>query len=292
MIDELSKICKTIKDADLLKYNTYRLHSEAYAMCFVDNVEELVSVIGILEKYKTKWFIIGNGSNIILPSYYDGVIIKLNGFKKSIISNNELYVEAGCMINKVAIDLINNGYEGLDFACAIPGTIGGSIYGNAGCYGKSISDSLISVTVLDGRNIIELKNEELNFSYRYSLLKEKKNYIILSAKFRITSSDKEKLKQIMNERNEKRKLTQDLTHPSNGSVFRNPEGLISGKLIDDAGLKGLSVNDAMVSMKHANFIINNGNATGEDIIELIKKVKKEIKKVYNIDLVLEQEIIK
>lgn len=292
MLEELSKICKTISDADLTKYNTYRLHNEAYALVFPSSIEELTSVLDIVKKYKTKWFVIGNGSNVILPEYYDGVIIKLNNFNKCIISNNEVYAEAGCMLNKLASSVSEKGLAGLDFACGVPGTIGGSVYGNAGCYGSSISEVLISAVVFDGRNIIELSNEELKFDYRYSILKEKNNYVVLSAKFRVHKTDKDELKKIILERTEKRISSQDLSHPSNGSVFRNPEGQSAGKLIDDLGLKGTRINDAVISNKHANFIINEGNATSEDIIKLIKLIRKEIKKAYNIDLILEQEIIK
>lgn len=291
MIEELSKICKTISDADLTHYNAFKLRSNAYALCLIKDMNELTSALDIVKKYKSKWFIIGNGSNIILPDYYDGVIIKLNGLNKCILTGDKLYVEAGAMINKIATKVSLEGYSGLDFACGIPGTIGGSIYGNAGCYGSSISEVLVSATVFDGRNIIELSNEDLKFGYRYSMLKEK-DYVILSAIFKLQKADKDVLKETILERNKKRRDSQPLESPSNGSVFRNPENAIAGKLIDEAGLKGLRVNDALVSTKHANFIINDGNATSDDIIKLIKIIKKEVKKKYNIDLTLEQEIIK
>jgi len=292
MIEELNKICKIIQNADLTTYNTYRLNSFCDVFVSVNNIEELKSVINVLKKYKSKWFIIGNGSNIILPSYYDGVIIKLDGFNDIKIYEDKVYVESCYMINKLALTLINKGYKGLEWASGIPGTVGGSIYGNAGCYGSSISEVLINATIYDGENIIKLTNEELNFKYRYSLLKENKNYIILSCEFKIEKSNIEELKEIVFDRTKKRIETQDLSHPSCGSVFRNPEGTSSWKLIDGVGLKGYNINGAMVSNKHANFIINNGNATGKDIIELIKLIKEEVKKKYNIDLVLEQEIIK
>lgn len=292
MIEELSKICKTETDIDLTLYNTYKLHSVAYAMCFIKDIKELTSVLNILKKYKTKWFVIGNGSNIILPEYYDGVILKLTGFNKCILNNNELYVESNCMLNKIATKYALEGYSGLDFACGIPGTIGGSIYGNAGCYGSSISEVLISAIVFDGRKIIELSCEDLKFKYRYSMLKENKKYVVLSAKFKLEKGNKEELKELILQRNKKRNETQDLHHPSNGSVFRNPEGYAAGKLIDDLNLKGTRINDAVISNIHANFIINDGHATSKDIIKLIKFIQRKVKKEYNIKLVLEQEIIK
>ena len=290
--DELSKICKTISDVDLTCYNTFKLHSKASFMVFPNDIESLKAVIKVLKKYKTKWFIIGNGSNIILPDYYDGVIIKLDNFNKYEIQDDLINVGAGVMINKLATKLAKMGYKGLDFACGIPGTIGGCIHSNAGSYGSSISDVLVSATVFDGNKIIEFSNKDFKFAYRDSILKNKSNYIVLDAKFKIFKSDKEELEKTIKERNTKRRISQDLTHPSNGSVFRNPEGLIAGKMIDDLGMKGYSINDASISTKHANFIINKGNANSDDIIKLIKVIKKEVKKHYNVDLILEQEIIK
>ena len=226
-----------------------------------------------------------------MPEYYDGVIINLENFNKYEIKNNVLYSEAGVMLNKLASEVSNMGYAGLDFATGIPGTIGGSIYGNAGCYGSSISEVLIDATLFDGEKIITLDNKDFKFDYRYSMLKDNKNYVILSARFKLTKADVNELKELILERTNKRISSQDLSHPSNGSVFRNPEGFAAGKLIDDLGLKGYSVGDAMVSNKHANFIINNGNAKTKDIIKLINKIKKDVKKNYNIELKLEQEII-
>lgn len=291
MINELSKICKIKEDLDLTLYNTFKLHSKCKVMCFISNKDELKSVLNVINKHKSKWFVIGNGSNIILPDYYDGVIIKLVGFDKYEIKDDILTVDSNCMINKISYKVSMLGFSGLDFAVGIPGTVGGCIYGNAGCYGSDISNVLISATIFDGKEIKELKNEDFKFSNRYSILKTNKNYIILSAKFKLTKSNKEELYNLILERNKKRTSSQDLHHPSNGSVFRNPLLAPAGKLIEDAGLKGTYVNDAMVSYKHANFIINNGNAKSEDIIKLIDIIKKEVKNKYDVDLVLEQEII-
>lgn len=291
MNNELSNICKCLEEVNMKEYNTYRLVNYAKIMVFPNNANELERVIDIIKKNSSKYFVIGNGSNIILPEYYDGVIINLENFNKYEIKNNVLYSEAGVMLNKLASEVSNMGYAGLDFATGIPGTIGGSIYGNAGCYGSSISEVLIDATLFDGEKIITLDNKDFKFDYRYSMLKDNKNYVILSARFKLTKADVNELKELILERTNKRISSQDLSHPSNGSVFRNPEGFAAGKLIDDLGLKGYSVGDAMVSNKHANFIINNGNAKTKDIIKLINKIKKDVKKNYNIELKLEQEII-
>ena len=290
MKSKLSKICKVIEEADLYSYNTFKLHSKCKMLLLVDKVVDLKKVINILNEYSVRWFMIGNGSNIILPNYYDGVVIKYcnNEYK---LDNDLLYVSSGVMLNKIASEVSNMGYAGLDFATGIPGTIGGSIVGNAGAYGSSISNVLVSASVYDGKDIYEISNEDFEFKYRDSKLKGKHDVVILSAVFKLEKADKEELKKVILERTNKRIETQDLANPSNGSVFRNPDGFAAGKLIDDLGLKGYRVNDAVVSKKHANFIINEGNATSKDIIELIDIIKSKVKDEYNIELHLEQEII-
>ena len=290
MIDKLKKVCKLDEEVDMTLYNTYRLHTKAKCVVFPCNIDELKKVIEIVKN--EKHLILGNGSNVILPDYYDGVIIKLDNFNKCEINDDYVYVECGYMINKLAMELVNNGYSALEWASGIPGSIGGCIYNNAGAYKGEMSDVLISVTVLDGTDVKEMNTSELEFGYRTSIFKKNKNLIVLACKIKITKSSKKELMELVTERTNKRIQTQDLSHPSCGSVFRNPDNVAAGKLIDDLGLKGYSINDAKVSNIHANFIINNGNATGEDIINLINKIKKDVKDTYDIDLVLEQEIIK
>lgn len=292
MIEELSKICKIIENENLKKYNTYKLDCSCKVIIFPSTIEELKDSLNIIKKNKSKWFILGNGSNIILPKYYDGVIIKLDNLNKCTINDNNIYVESGYMLNKLANELSNKGYTGIEWATGIPGTIGGAIYGNAGAYKSSMSEILVDVTLLDNENIITLKNEELEFSYRDSLLKHRKNLIVLSCNIKLEKGNTEEIKKTIEERTLKRIETQPLEYPNCGSVFRNPEGMAAGKLIDDLGLKGYTEGGAKISEKHANFIINYDNATSEDIIKLIELIKDKIKKNYNIDLVLEQEIIK
>ena len=291
MINELTKICKTEEEVDLTKYNTYRLHAISKCVVFPSDINELKKVLFFVKENNYKHLILGNGSNVILPPYYDGVIIKLDNFNKCIINDEFVDVECGCMINKLALDLVEKGYAGLEWASGIPGTIGGCVYNNAGAYNSSMSEILISTTIYDGEKIRELSNEENEFKYRDSIFKHNKSLVVLSCKLRITKSNKEELKQIVADRTNKRLQTQDLSHPSCGSVFRNPENVPAGKLIDDLGLKGYKINGAMVSNIHANFIINDNNATQKDIIDLINKIKKDVKDTYDIDLVLEQEII-
>ncbi len=292
MKKELISICEIEENFDLKKYNTYKLNSTCDYFAKPKNVEEFKKLIEYIIKNNIKYFILGNGSNIILPVHYDGVVIYTRGLNNYEIRENYVYAECGVMINALAIKVTDMGYAGLDFATGIPGTIGGSVYMNAGCFGSDVSNILISAEVFDGEKVIELSNEELKYGYRTSMLKEHKEYTILSCKLKIEKGNKEELKALVTERTNKRIASQDLSHPSAGSVFRNPEGTSAGKLIDDLGLKGYSVNDAMVSFKHANFIINNKDANQEDVVKLIEEIKSKVKDEYDIDLILEQEIIK
>lgn len=291
MEEKLDKICKIYKNFDMYSNNTFRLHSKTKYFIKIEGIEQLKKIINILKEYNSKWFVIGNGSNVILPSYYDGVIIKLEGLNNYKIENNVLYAESGCMLNKIASIVSNQEYTGFEWATGIPGTIGGSVVGNAGAYLKSISDLLISAIVYDGEHIYEMSNEDFKYKYRDSILKGNHNIVVLSCKFKLEKGNINEIKSLITDRTNRRLATQDLKNPSNGSVFRNPETVPAGKLIDDAGLKGTRVNDAQVSEIHANFIINKANATSEDIIKLIDIVKTKVKDVYDIDLYLEQEII-
>lgn len=292
MKEELGKVCKILENENLKNYNTYKLECISSYIVFPSTVEELIKILNILKEYKTKWFVLGNGSNVILPSYYNGVIIKLSNFNKCKIDGNNINVESGYMLNKLANELSSKGYTGMEWATGIPGTVGGSICGNAGAYKSSMSNIIKDVTLLDNSEVITLNNKELEFNYRDSLLKHRKDLIVLSCNIKLEKGNLEEIKKTIEERTLKRIETQPLDYPSCGSVFRNPEGLSTGKLIDDLGLKGYQIGGAKISEKHANFIINNNNATSEDIIKLIELIKDKIKKNYDIDLVLEQEIIK
>lgn len=290
MIEKLKSKFECIENASLLNYNTYRLDTKCKLLVFPRDIFEFQEIMYILNG--SKYFILGNGSNIILPDYYDGVVIKLKYFNNYNIFDEYIEVDSGVMINKLSMELSKLGYKGFEWASGIPGTIGGCIYNNAGCYGSEISDNLIDVIVFCDNKIYCLRKDELSFSYRNSTFKMNNKFVILKAKFKFEKGDPEELLDLIKVRTNKRIESQPLEYPSCGSVFRNPEGLIAGKLIDEANLKGKCVGGAMVSNKHANFIINNGNATPEDIIKLINEIKNTIKKNYNIDLVLEQEIIK
>ena len=282
------------EDISLKNYNTYRLNTICKFLVFPKNVEELINIIKYLKENKIKYYLLGNGSNVIFSmEYYDGVIIKLDNLNNIIYKDNLVTAEAGCLLIKLSLDTIEKGLSGMEFATAIPGCVGASVAMNAGAYNNDISTILKEIKVLTpNEEIIVMKKEELNFSYRDSFLKQNKDYIVLSATFELTNGNIEEMKTLIQERKKKRIASQPLDLPSAGSVFRNPENNFAGALIEKNNLKGYNINGAEVSTKHANFIVNKGTATGKDIIELIEKIQKEIKEKENIELKLEQIIVR
>ena len=289
----MNKYGEVINNANLKDYNTYKIGGIAKYLVKPNSVENLKELINYLKENNIKYFILGKGSNVILPDEnYDGVVIILEKLNNIEINNNIVTVESGCSLNKLINTLINNNLSGLENLYGIPGTIGGSIIQNAGCLGTTISDYLESVTYLEKNKINEIKKEECNFSYRNSLFKNDKNKIIISTKFKLNNGNKDEMMEIVKTNMLNRKNKQPLEYPNAGSVFKNPENTSAGKLIDDNNLKGYNVFGAYVSEKHANFIINKDNATSKDIIELINKIQKIVKNNNKIELILEQEIIK
>lgn len=278
-------------DASLKNLNTYKIASKAKYLIEIQTLEGLISILNYLHEHNIKYFILGAGSNIVIDEYFDGAIIKLNGLKKIEVKDNIITCESGAMMPSLSCVSIDHNLTGLEWAINIPGTVGGSIVGNAGAYKKEMFDSLVAVKVLDENfQIKELKKEEIKHSYRHTDLKEKP-WIVLSATFKLEKGDKEESLALVRDRKERRLATQPLDMPSAGSVFRNPLNDHAGRLIEAAGLKGKKIGGAMVSEKHANFIVNTGDATSNDIKNLIKLVHTQVKEKFNVDLVLEQEII-
>lgn len=281
------------KDISLKKYNTYRLDVKCGYLIYPSNTKELIDLLKYLKESNISYFILGGGSNIILAKPYFDVVIKLDKLNNIEIKDNIVTAEAGVSLIYLANLCMNNNLNGLAFAGGIPGMVGASTAMNAGAYKEDMASIVKEVKVVTPElEVIRLTNKDLNYSYRNSFLKEHKDYICTEVTLEMSYLDKDKIKETMTSRKKRRIDTQPLDKPSAGSVFRNPEGLSAGKLIEDAGLKGYKIGGAKISTKHANFIVNTGNATYEDILELIDYTKKKIKEIYNIDLILEQEIIR
>jgi len=285
---------ENIKLNESLKlHTTYKVGGTCKYFITPKDLEELIDLLKYLRDNSIKYMVLGNGSNTIFSSKeYDGVIINLNNINDMKIDGEKIYVEAGYQLIKLSMDALNNSLSGLEFAAGIPGNIGGAIFMNAGAYKSDMSELVETVTFLDENlELKTLKNEELDFSYRKSIF-QKNNYIIISTVLKLNKGDKEEIKALMDKRKARRLESQPLEYPSAGSVFRNPsEDIFAGKLIEDLGLKGYKIGGAKISEKHANFIINDGDATGEDIKALIDLVKAKVKEKYNIDLHVEQRFI-
>ncbi len=294
MMDNLQRFGKVLKQVSLKDYNTYKIGGKAKYLIHPNDKDSLVDLIIYLKETKTKFFILGNGSNIVFSDdLYDGVIIKLDNLNKICFDENKVIAEAGVMLPRLAIEAINHGLKGLEWATGIPGTVGGSTVGNAGAYKSCMFDFIDSVTIIDENNKIKvLKKDDIFYKYRHTSFKDNKNLIILDVTLKLEYGDKKESLEVVKRRLEKRKDTQPLNYPSAGSVFRNPEGDASGRIIEqEVGLKGKTIGGAKVSEKHANFIINIGNATGKDIKDLITLVHDEVLHKTGIDLIVEQEFV-
>ena len=295
IIDELKNmnIDEIKEDVPLSKYTTYRVGGNALAFVYPTDLDSLVSVLKYLRDNKVKHMILGNGSNTLFSDdEYDGIIIKLDNLNNYEIKGTKVKAEAGANMIRVSLDSVKHGLKGLEFICGVPGTVGGCVYMNAGCYNSDISAVLTKVKVLTpDLEVIEMKNKELNFSYRDSFFKHNKDYIVLEATFKLEKGERQELEDLIQDRKRRRLASQPLEYPSAGSVFRNPPDNFSGKLIEDLGLKGYTYGGAEISSKHANFIVNKDNAKACDIKYLIDLAHDKVKKEYGIDLILEQELI-
>ena len=284
---------KVLINEKISNYTTYRVGGKVRAICYPKGEEELIKLVGLLKERNIKYFVLGNGSNVLFSDeLYDGIIIKLDNFNKIDIKDNKITVGAGYPLVKLSNDAMRNSLVGLEFASGIPGTVGGAVFMNAGAYGEDMSKIVYSVRVLTSDlKIKEFTNKEMNFSYRTSMLQDHLDYVCISAILQLDKGNKEEIEKIMTERREQRKATQPLNYPSAGSVFRNPDGMYAGKLIDDMGLKGYTIGKAKVSEKHANFIINTGNAKATDIKKIIDLIKQKALIKYGIRLRVEQRLI-
>lgn len=251
----------------------------------------LIELLKVLKENNIKFKIFGNGSNILASDkVYDGVIIRLDKFNKVKVDGDIVYAEAFVNLISLSLTCLNNNLTGFEWASGIPGTVGGACYMNAGAYLKSVSDVLISVTVLDENyNVLEIPLKDLEFGYRKSSLMDK-GYIILGAKFKLSKGSYDDILNLITERRERRYKSQPLNYPSAGSVFRNPDGDYAGRLIEECNLKGYIKGGAKISDMHANFIVNYNNATSSDVKDLIELAKLKVHEKFNIDLKCEQEL--
>ena len=275
----------------LENYNTYGINTSCRYFVKPNSVSNLLLLLTSINEKKYPYFILGGGSNLILPdNKFAGVIINLDLLKNVEINDSEVVAEAGIRLGSLAKICVNKELSGFEYLASIPGTLGGALYGNAGVKEHSIYDCLMSVEVIRDGKLIKINKDDIKISYRHTSFKEN-NDIIIRANFKLIKEDPLKMQAIINENRLQRLNSQPLEYRNAGSVFKNPEENYAGHLIELAGLKGYRVGDAEVSHKHANFIINKGHATSKDIKELIKIIQSKVLKEFNIKLELEQVIV-
>lgn len=297
MEDVYNEIIENIRESEILvnepmkRHTTFRIGGPADIFIKVKSIEDLKNIVKIAKKGQKNITVIGNGSNILVKDKgIRGIVLKLE-LDNIFIDGTKIEVEAGVPLSKVCIEAQKNNLTGLEFAYGIPGTIGGAIYMNAGAYGKEMKEVVINTTYLDEKlDIKTITNAEQQFSYRQSIFM-KKNVIILSTTLSLQIGIKEEIKQKMDEYLNLRKSKQPLNFPNAGSTFKRGKNYITSKLIDEVGLKGYNIGDAMVSNIHAGFIVNKGNATAEDVLKLVKYIQTTIKNQFNYDIELEIKIL-
>ena len=287
--------CVVRYDEPLKSHTTFKIGGNCIALIEPREISDIIEAVKICRKNNIKFFVIGNGSNLLVPDEgYNGVIIKLKSeFSKIEVEGDYLIVNSGAKLSEVYTVAYENSLTGFEFASGIPGTIGGAIYMNAGAYGGEMKDIVESVQVLDLDNfeLRELKNEELEFSYRKSII-QRKNYIVTTIKLKLQKGNKEEINAVYEDLRERRNSKQPLNFGSAGSTFKRPEGHFASKLIEDAGLKGYHINDAWVSEKHSGFVVNKGNASYKEVMELIEYVQKVVFEKFGVKLETEVRILK
>ena len=288
--NETASLC--LMNESLKKHTTYGIGGPADLMIFPKSKQDLIKVIEIINENKIQLTILGSGSNVLVSDNgIRGAVISLkNSLKQIEVDENILYAECGTMLGKIVKHAVKNNLIGLENLNGVPGTLGGALIMNAGAWGGEISENLIHVEVINSKSEIQkIQKKDLNFSYRQSSFN--KDDILLSAKFNLKKADKNIIIENFIEAQSGRKKSQPLNKRSAGSLFKNPKNNSAGKLLDEAGLKGFSIGDAKISEKHANFFINDGDATSKDMLMLIKKAHKEVKDKFNVNLSLEVKLM-
>ena len=289
----LGKEGQVLLDEPLKKHTTFRIGGPAKYFCLPRTWEQLAAVIRTCGEFEENYYIFGNGSNILVSDQgYQGVVIQLfqnwNGIR---IEGTRLYADAGALLVKISHLASRKGLAGLEFASGIPGTIGGALVMNAGAYGGEMKDIVREALVLtEGGELLRLSGEQLELGYRTSSI-ARNHQIVLEAILELKQGDKISIEARMKELKEARPEKQPLEYPSAGSTFKRPEGYFAGKLIMDAGLRGFRVGDAQVAEKHCGFVINRGNATAKDVLDLVSHVQKEVKNQFGVELELEVKLL-
>ena len=294
IITEVGRILpagQILRREPMSRHTTFRTGGPAELFLEIKTAEQLQKLLTFFRESGTKYFVVGNGSNLLVSDAgYDGVIIHIaEGFSKIDVAGEKMTVQAGALLGRAASAALEHSLTGLEFASGIPGCVGGAVVMNAGAYEGEMSqvvDRVRGIT-FEGKEV-EFSNRELNFGYRKSLLKQEK-IVATEVEFQLAGGIRKEISSKMADLAERRRVRQPLEYPSAGSTFKRPEGYFAGKLIMDAGLRGASVGGAQVSEKHCGFIINKGGATAADIRRLMEEVQNRVRVQFGVEL--EPEVI-
>lgn len=294
------KICSELpsvqKNVYLAQHTTFKIGGKAKFFYTAKTKEDLIKAIAFAKKSRLKFFILGGGSNLLVSDKgYDGLIIKTQNSGLEIKKKGKTIFfscGSGTPLASLVLASVKNGAEGMEWAAGIPGVVGGAVFGNAGAFNESISGNICEVEALDVKTmkLKKLKNKDCGFEYRKSIFKKNRNLVILSVKLRLKKGKKEKISATIKDHLVRRHSFQPLNYPSAGSVFVNPKkGMKAGEMIDKCGLKGRIIGKAMISDKHANFILNLGGAKEKDVRKLMGLIKKRVKNKFGVSL--KEEVI-
>lgn len=290
-LQKLGSITEVKKYEPMARHTTFKIGGPAKYFVEADSVKTVKEALMAAREYSVKSYVIGNGSNLLVSDFgIDGLVIMMgNKFSEVRADGEYIYAEAGAKLSKIARCALAHSLTGFEFAAGIPGSIGGAVYMNAGAYGGEMANIIAESTAID-EDFSEITVTEHDFGYRKSIYKDSEK-VITGAKIRLTTGDGENIRETMESLAARRREKQPLELPSAGSVFKRPEGFYAGALIEGAGLKGETVGGAMVSEKHAGFIVNKGGATAEDVKKLIEIIKTRVYEKYRVLLDTEIKFI-
>lgn len=296
LVNELieADVGRVLVNEPLARYTTMKIGGPADILIVPKHVAGIEKTLQLVKQYKTKWTVIGRGSNLLVSDQgIEGVVIRLGeGLDHLEVEKHKVRVGSGYPLIKLSTLLSRQGLAGLEFASGIPGSVGGAVYMNAGAHKSDISSVLSKALILFEDGTIDwLTNKELEFSYRASVLQTKRPGIVLEAVFQLQAGKREEIVRSMQNNKDYRRETQPWNHPCAGSVFRNPIPHFAGDLVEKAGLRGYRIGGAQISEMHGNFIVNTGGASAQDVLSLIELIKHTIKDKFDVDMHTELEII-
>ncbi|WP_088349592.1 UDP-N-acetylmuramate dehydrogenase [Bacillus cereus] len=296
LVNELieADVGRVLVNESLARYTTMKIGGPADILIVPKHVAGIEKTLQLVKQYKTKWTVIGRGSNLLVSDQgIEGVVIRLGeGLDHLEVEKHKVRVGSGYPLIKLSTLLSRQGLAGLEFASGIPGSVGGAVYMNAGAHKSDISSVLSKALILFEDGTIDwLTNRELEFSYRASVLQTKRPGIVLEAEFQLQAGKREEIVRSMQNNKDYRRETQPWNHPCAGSVFRNPIPHFAGDLVEKAGLRGYRIGGAQISEMHGNFIVNTGGASAQDVLSLIELIKHTIKDKFDVDMHTEVEII-